>query len=120
MKVITNNQNRLRKTWQAMAFITLMIFAGACKKDAEPYVRVKNNFTEALKEVKLDAISFGRVEKGGVTDYKYVFPGNFPVTVTTESGLTASGTANLTGGSGRENWTLVISKQGQVYGTQEE
>lgn len=96
----------------ACCFLT---FAG-CKKDGEHYVRFRNNYKEALVVAKLDGINFGRVEPGSTTDYKYVFPGTFNVTIETESGLKGEGSAKLTGGSGRQNWVIIVNSKGYVYG----
>lgn len=116
---ITDKLYSFKSTIQTIAVTMLLVFACACKKDAEPYVRVKNEYFEPVV-LKLDAINFGKIGKGVTTDYKYVFPGSFPITITTESGLEGAGMVNLTGGGGRENWTLVITKDGGVYGTQSE
>ncbi len=99
---------------------TLFYLTTSCTKEKEHYVRFKNEYPDKLVVVKLDEINFGPMEYKATTDYKYVFPGTFPITIETKSGLKGSGTVNLTGGSpGRNNWLITIDTKGQVIGVAE-
>ncbi len=92
----------------------------SCTKEKEHYVRFKNEYPDKLIVVKLDEISFGPMEYKTKSDYKYVFPGTFPITIETKSGLKASGTVNLTGGlPGRNNWLVTVNNKGQITGVAE-
>ncbi len=99
------------------AFVLTIIFFAttACKKDPEHYVRFKNEYTEKLTVVKLDEVSFGPMEQGVTTDYKFVYPGTFPITIETKSGLKGQGTVTLKDGApGRNNWLVIVNSKGQV------
>lgn len=97
----------------------IMMVSIGCKKDAEHYVRITNNFTEPMKEVKLDEINFGAIDSGGTTAYKHVVAGTFPVSITTKSGAKATGTAKVEGGTGEEYWTVHIGQNGVVSTTKD-
>lgn len=98
----------------ALAIGILLFTLNSCKKEAEHYVRFKNNYKETIVVAKLDAISFGQIPTNTASDYKYVFPGSFTVTIETKSGQKAEGTAKLSGGSGKYNWTLTLDAKGQI------
>lgn len=92
----------------------MILMAIGCKKEAEHYVRIRNEFTEPLKEVKLDEINYGAIDSGATTGYKYVMQGSFPVSITTKSGIKATGSAQVKGGSGTEYWTVVVLANGGI------
>lgn len=99
---------------------TIFFLTTSCSKEKEHYVRFKNKYPQRLVVAKLDEISFGPIEQGVTTDYKYVFPGTFPITIETQSGLKGEGTVNLSGGSpGRNNWLITVDQKGQVTGVAE-
>jgi hypothetical protein len=102
---------KIRLATVFIVFVTLCI---GCKKDESHYVRIRNLYTEKMEEVKLDAINYGKIDTGAVTEYKYVLEGTFPISIISESGQKATGTAFIKGGSGRHNWTITISKAGTV------
>lgn len=110
------NQQLMKHT--ALAIVGLIvILTAACSKEKEHYVRFRNNYSEKIMVAKLDEVSYGSIERGVTTDYKYVFPGTFPITIETKSGLKGQGTVNLTGGSpGRNNWLVTINKDGSITG----
>lgn len=94
---------------------TIFFLATSCSKEKEHYVRFKNEYPEKLVVAKLDEVSFGPIEFGVTTDYKYVFPGTFPINIETKRGLKGVGTVTLTGGSpGRNNWLVIVNKKGIV------
>lgn len=113
MKHIINPTKKL-----AQLFIGLVLIAiAACSKEKEHYVRFRNDYFEKITVAKLDEVSYGPIERGVTTGYKYVFPGTFPITIETKSGLKGQGTVNLTGGSpGRNNWLVTINKDGTISG----
>lgn len=98
----------------------LFSLTSSCTKETEHYIRFKNEYPEKLVVAKLDEVSFGPIEYGVTTDYKYVFPGTFPITIETRSGLKGAGTVTLSGNSpGRNNWLVTINKKGEVIGVKE-
>ncbi len=87
----------------------------SCKKEPEHYIRFKNEYFEKLNVVKLDEVSFGPIEHGVTTDYKFVYAGTFPITIETKSGLKGQGTVTLKDGApGRNNWLVIVNSKGQV------
>lgn len=87
----------------------------SCKKEPEHYIRFKNEYFERLNVVKLDEVSFGPIEHGVTTDYKFVYAGTFPITIETKSGLKGQGTVTLKDGApGRNNWLVIVNSKGQV------
>lgn len=99
----------------AFILTSLLITTTACKKEPEHYVRFKNEYFEKLNVVKLDEVSFGPIEHGVTTDYKFVYAGTFPITIETKSGLKGQGTVTLKDGApGRNNWLVIVNSKGQV------
>ncbi len=99
----------------ATVLTIFFITTTACKKEPEHYIRFKNEYFERLNIVKLDEVSFGPIEHGVTTDYKFVYPGTFPITLETKSGLKGQGTVTLKDGApGRNNWLVVVNSKGQI------
>lgn len=102
---------------QILATVLTIFFitTTACKKEPEHYIRFKNEYFERLNVVKLDEVSFGPIEHGVTTDYKFVYAGTFPITIETKSGLKGQGTVTLKEGApGRNNWLVIVNSKGQV------
>jgi hypothetical protein len=102
-----------KRMFTLMALITAVVLWTGCAKDANHMVRVQNNYKEDMKVVKIDAINYGSIKSGGVSEYKQVAPGDFTMSGSTASGVPFSGSGTLKG-QGTHHWTMTITASGGV------
>ena len=95
-----------------LGIFIVMILLLACKKDSSHSIRIKNTYHEALNDVKINSTNYGKIDIGGITDYKPVSEGNYTITCSDDKGaLLKSGTGRIIG-SGTHKWTLTIEFNG--------
>ena len=103
----------MKKSISAIMLIAaLIIVFSACTK-ATHSIRITNNYTQAMTEVKINETSYGAVAINATTDYKPIDEGEFTITGTGSSGFILSGSGEVTG-NGKHKWTLTIGSDGKL------
>jgi hypothetical protein len=91
----------------------ITILLAGCLKDPNHSIRIKNSYSVAMSDVKINSTSYGRVEAGATTDYKHVDEGNFTLSGSSINGQALTGTGSVTG-KGTHKWTLSIHNDGSI------
>jgi hypothetical protein len=103
----------MKKSISAIMLIAaLIIVFSACTK-ATHSIRIKNNYTQAMTDMKVNETSYGAIAIGATTDYKPVDEGEFTISGTTSSGFPLSGSGKVTG-NGKHKWTMTIGADGKL------
>lgn len=92
--------------------VSITLFT-SCLSKPDHSIRIKNSYTQAMSDVKINSTSFGKIEIGATTDYKPVDDGDFTVTGTTVSGYPLNGTGSVSG-KGKHKWTMTIGSDGKL------
>jgi hypothetical protein len=109
-----NNKKSMKPILKKLMVVSVLaFFLWGCTEDPDHSIRIKNQYSEAMSEVKVNSVSYGQVETGATTGYKPVDEGNFTLSGATVSGLPLTGSGTVTG-KGTHKWTLTITSAGGV------
>jgi len=102
------------KTFKILLLIILTgFFLNSCELEPDHSIRVKNDFSETINNVKIGSVEYGSVSYGSMTGYMPVEEGSHTLSGNSESGGTLSGSVSVEG-NGEHNWTLTITSDGKV------
>ncbi|PKP37996.1 MAG: hypothetical protein CVT98_05490 [Bacteroidetes bacterium HGW-Bacteroidetes-15] len=99
------------KIFIALAVISLSI--SGCSFDPDHSIRIKNEYSELVLDVKIGSVSYGDVNSGETTSYKPVDEGTHNLAGTTASSGELIGSVSISG-KGTHKWTLTITSSGGV------
>lgn len=83
------------------------------EEKTEHSIRVKNELSLTLNNVKVGSVEYGDVDAGEITDYKVVEEGKNSVGGYSDNGGTLEGTVTVSG-SGVHKYTLTIQTNGDL------
>jgi len=93
----------------SLAFALIAFMFSSCSADHS--IRIKNSFSEAMSEVKINSTSYGSIAIGKTTGYKPVDEGSFTMSGSTTSGKPLTGSGSVKG-NGTHKWTITITASG--------
>lgn len=96
-----------------IAIVAISLLFSGCSLDPDHSIRVKNEYSETILDVKIGSVSYGDVGSAETTSYKPVDEGTHTLAGTTTSGGELVGSVSLTG-NGTHKWTLTITSAGGV------
>lgn len=95
----------------------LALIPGICllfscgKKDYS--VRFKNDFNEAVYNVKAGNASLGRIAPGETSNYENFTGNSFVISGTSDSGIPLNGSESVSG-KGKHKWTITLNSTGKI------
>jgi len=102
----------MKTTIKSTLILLVMFLFSSCLKENHS-IRMKNNFSEQLNNVRMGTAEIGSVPAGATSEYKSINTGDFTISGTTASGQNLSGSGTLSG-KGKHKWTLTVDGSGQV------
>lgn len=93
--------------------LSLGLFINGCSLEPNHSIRIRNEYPETVKNLKVGAVSYSDVTSQSVTEYNPVNEGSHSLSGYTNSGQTLTGNVTVTG-KGKHKWTIRILSAGTL------
>jgi hypothetical protein len=102
---------------KSIKLIILVLMAGVllagCSLEPNHSIRAKNNYYEAIFNLKAGTVNFGTVASGSTTSYFPIDEGSYTLSGNTVSGAPLQGSLSISG-KGTHKWTMTIEASGTI------